>query len=84
MTGVDPLLPLIAFGHPDVNGARVELLVQATVALGRRDPAGFRAALRQHLEWAQADAVARDRAGTAPMLAQPRAAVPRLTDGGGT
>lgn len=66
MTGPtpDPLLALVVRGRSlDANNAyRVKLMAEAAICQ-RRDPEGFKAFLLQHLQWGQAEAIARDRAG---------------------
>lgn len=74
---VDPLLPLICVGRSlDANNEyRVKLMAEAAVTQ-RRDPAGFAAFLLAHVKWAQAEAIARDRAGMdvmgLPLLSEDR------------
>lgn len=79
MTGPtpDPLLALIVRGRPlDVNNDyRAKLIAEAAITQ-RRDPQGFVTFVLQHLQWSQAEAIARDRAGqdldSLPLLSHER------------
>ncbi len=70
---VDPLLPMMVAGRTLAmnNEFRVKLMLDAAVMF-RRDPAGFKIFLLDHLQWGEAEAVMRDRAGedlrTLPLL----------------
>lgn len=75
----DPMLPLLSMRHPDVTGARVAAIMEC-LSGARRNPAGFASLVRSHIEWAMAEAVARERAINSPPLQQDRAPVPRITE----
>lgn len=62
--GIDPILPLIVRGRTlDMNNAmRAKLIFEAAISQ-KRDPEGFRLFVLHQLQFAQAEAVARDRAG---------------------
>ncbi len=74
---VDPLLSLIVAGRTlEMNNAlRVKLVNEAAVMF-RRDPEGFKAFVLQHMQWGQAEAIARDRCGldvdSLPLLPEER------------
>lgn len=67
--GLDPLLPLMVRGRTLAmnNAMRAKLIAEAATQQ-RRDPQGFLLAVLQHLHWAEAEAIARDRCGREPDL----------------
>lgn len=63
-TALDPLLPLMVRGRTlAMNNAMRAKLIAEAAAQQRRDPQGFLQAVLQHLQWAEAEAIARDRCG---------------------
>lgn len=62
--GIDPLLPLIVRGRTlDMNNAmRVKLIDEAAISQ-KRDPEGFRRFVLDQMQFAQTEAIARDRVG---------------------
>lgn len=79
MADVDPLLPVMMRSLAANNEARARLIA-THAAQYRRDPEGFEAYARQMIEWAQAEAVAKDRASPSdvPQIVQERVPMHRL------
>lgn len=80
MSDIDPLLALLTGARrlEDNNAFRAKLLADAA----RSNPAAaFQAYALKMIGWAQAEAVARDRAATPvdPLLSPPRPEAPRIT-----
>lgn len=71
--GGDPCLVMTLAGRGlGMNNAFRVAEIERALAQYRRDPEGFKAFVLQHLEWGEAEAVMRDRAGedlrTLPLL----------------
>jgi hypothetical protein len=61
---IDPLLPMMVRGRTlAANNAFRAKLISDHAVMQRRDPQGFTEIVMQHLQWAEAEAIARDRAG---------------------